>query len=67
MKYFRCLCDVGYTGEKCDVEVNECLSQPCQNQGVCSNGPPGTFICTCAFGKYVHTQLYHERNLCEIT
>lgn len=31
----RCLCVPGFTGSRCEVDVNECLIQPCQNNGTC--------------------------------
>jgi hypothetical protein len=31
------------------ADIDECLSSPCLN-GVCSQGVPGTFICTCNRG-----------------
>ena len=35
------------------VEYNPCLSNPCQNEGVCSNSTEG-FVCTCS-GNYEGT------------
>ena len=26
---------IGYTGTNCDIEINECDSNPCQNNGTC--------------------------------
>ena len=28
---YRCLCDHAYTGFHCEVEIDECLSNPCKN------------------------------------
>ncbi len=28
---FKCVCRAGYTGANCDVDINECASQPCLN------------------------------------
>ena len=48
---YTCVCQPGYTGTNCDQEVDECASQPCQNDGTCSNGLPGKFNCKCPLGK----------------
>ena len=44
---FECECDPGYmtVGNTC-VEINECLSDPCQNGGTCQN-TLGSYTCTC--------------------
>ena len=26
---YECLCDDGYTGDNCEVQINECHSNPC--------------------------------------
>jgi len=40
---------LGYTGAQCEVNVNECLSQPCQNNGTCEDVVVG-YTCHCASG-----------------
>ncbi|XP_009082123.1 PREDICTED: sushi, von Willebrand factor type A, EGF and pentraxin domain-containing protein 1-like, partial [Acanthisitta chloris] len=36
-------------GLKCETEVDECKSSPCQNNGICKDGT-GTFVCHCQPG-----------------
>ena len=47
----NCTCDClpQFTGDSCDVVVNECAPNPCQNNGTCSNTFPG-FECVCSVG-----------------
>ena len=43
-----CICSVGFSGEHCDVDVNECEPQnPCP--GACTN-TSGSFSCECPVG-----------------
>lgn len=37
------------SGSLCEAEVNECLSSPCLNDGVCVD-EVNKFICSCAGG-----------------
>ncbi|XP_053390840.1 fibropellin-1-like, partial [Mercenaria mercenaria] len=46
---FHCLCPSGYTGKKCEININECQSQPCLNGGVCVD-TIGDFKCNCSSG-----------------
>ncbi|XP_034337833.2 basement membrane-specific heparan sulfate proteoglycan core protein isoform X5 [Magallana gigas] len=47
---YRCSCPASYTGEKCEVEINLCLTQqPCGNNGVCSVTSTG-YRCDCPLG-----------------
>ena len=33
---FSCICNAGYTGRRCNSEINECKpDNPCQNGGTC--------------------------------
>ena len=44
---FVCVCNFGWTGERCNQALNPCDSQPCQNNGTCVSHPNATFTCTC--------------------
>ncbi|RMB94706.1 hypothetical protein DUI87_28819 [Hirundo rustica rustica] len=46
---YICICPLGYTGLKCETQVDECKSSPCQNNGICKDGT-GTFVCHCQPG-----------------
>uniref|UniRef100_A0A8C3QYS8 Sushi, von Willebrand factor type A, EGF and pentraxin domain-containing protein 1 n=1 Tax=Cyanoderma ruficeps TaxID=181631 RepID=A0A8C3QYS8_9PASS len=46
---YICICPLGYTGLKCETQVDECKSSPCQNNGICKDGI-GTFVCHCQSG-----------------
>ncbi|XP_063263861.1 sushi, nidogen and EGF-like domain-containing protein 1 isoform X5 [Prinia subflava] len=46
---YTCSCLAGFTGKRCHVDVDECLSQPCQNGATCLNGA-GKFTCRCLPG-----------------
>jgi len=50
------ICPTGYTGESCDIDINECDPDPCQNSAVCSESGTnasvllGEYHCECAAG-----------------
>jgi len=48
---FRCVCAPGYSGSRCDVDVDDCqnLRGPCLNDGVCVDGLD-MFSCRCPSG-----------------
>uniref|UniRef100_A0A3B3UY66 Sushi, nidogen and EGF like domains 1 n=1 Tax=Poecilia latipinna TaxID=48699 RepID=A0A3B3UY66_9TELE len=53
---FTCSCLAGFTGRRCQINVNECASNPCQNGGSCKDRING-FICECPPGYMgVHCQ-----------
>lgn len=48
---FLCQCGRGYTGPRCETDVNECLSGPCRNQATCLDRI-GQFTCICMAGVW---------------
>ena len=47
---FECICADGWTGNLCQIDVNECTDDNiCTNNGICSN-QDGGFECLCDFG-----------------
>ncbi|KNC77787.1 hypothetical protein SARC_09761 [Sphaeroforma arctica JP610] len=50
---FSCTCVPGRLGTTCEIDVNECASNPCVG-GTCSNNH-NTFRCTCTTGWYGQT------------
>ena len=45
-----CLCPEGFSGELCEVTVQPCITNPCQNNGRCSM-TNGRETCTCTIGE----------------
>lgn len=43
---FSCICSTGFSGSLCEIEINECLSNPCRNGGTCTDQQNG-FLCVC--------------------
>uniref|UniRef100_A0A8C9EMJ4 Sushi, nidogen and EGF like domains 1 n=1 Tax=Pavo cristatus TaxID=9049 RepID=A0A8C9EMJ4_PAVCR len=46
---YTCSCLAGFTGKRCHVDVDECLSHPCQNGATCINSV-NSFSCQCPPG-----------------
>lgn len=40
---------IGWTGSKCDTDINECLDSPCKNNATCNNNN-GSYSCACVPG-----------------
>ncbi|XP_028660616.2 LOW QUALITY PROTEIN: sushi, von Willebrand factor type A, EGF and pentraxin domain-containing protein 1 [Erpetoichthys calabaricus] len=59
---YICLCPSGFTGAKCESDIDECLSMPCQNGAICTD-VVGNFSCQCQPG-YVGTLCETEINEC---
>lgn len=52
-----CQCSVGFRGEQCQENMNDCKFSPCQNNGTCVDGI-NAFTCECSD--------FHEGKYCEI-
>ena len=46
---YTCTCDQGFTGRRCDINVDECESVNCSTNGRCIDGV-GSFYCECDSG-----------------
>ena len=46
---YSCRCKSGYKGQFCEVEIDECESRPCHNDGTCIDKIAG-FECVCNSG-----------------
>eukprot|EP01046_Picozoa_sp_COSAG06_P029865 COSAG06_NODE_2801_length_6265_cov_2.549140_2_plen_761_part_00 len=46
---YSCICAAGWEGPDCDSNVDECLSSPCANGGVCLDAIDA-YTCSCASG-----------------
>ncbi|XP_065827350.1 uncharacterized protein [Oscarella lobularis] len=54
---FECLCNFGFNGSLCEIDLNYCVSNPCINNGTCILDGNG-FYCNCSDE--------FEGDLCEI-
>ncbi|XP_063075564.1 neurocan core protein [Engraulis encrasicolus] len=43
---YGCFCPQGFTGESCEIDVDDCQSTPCQNGGTCID-KVDSFTCMC--------------------
>ncbi|CAD5122787.1 DgyrCDS11193 [Dimorphilus gyrociliatus] len=46
---YVCSCPSGFTGSRCETDINECSSSPCSSNGECKN-LANKFICICQAG-----------------
>uniref|UniRef100_A0A3B4AZ78 Neurocan b n=1 Tax=Periophthalmus magnuspinnatus TaxID=409849 RepID=A0A3B4AZ78_9GOBI len=43
---YSCYCSQGFTGENCEIDVDDCQSEPCENGGTCVD-KVDSFLCLC--------------------
>ncbi|KAL3853108.1 hypothetical protein ACJMK2_016685 [Sinanodonta woodiana] len=58
---YNCVCDPGYTGYNCSVNIDDCVSHSCMNNATCIDGV-NNFTCACLPG-FVGNLC--ENNICE--
>jgi hypothetical protein len=57
---YICMCALGFTGRNCQVNIDECVSAPCRQLGVCLDGV-NSYTCACMKGKgIIHVCLYER-------
>jgi len=50
---FQCECDIGFTADTCEVDVDDCDSSPCYIDGLFIYGV-NSFSCNCSEGFIGH-------------
>ncbi|RDD40666.1 Deleted in malignant brain tumors 1 protein, partial [Trichoplax sp. H2] len=48
---YNCSCEAGWTGQNCEIEINECISSPCSGNATCIDLFLG-YSCKCPQGYY---------------
>ncbi|CAF5184865.1 unnamed protein product, partial [Rotaria magnacalcarata] len=48
---YRCICKTGFTGNFCELNINECESNPCINDGICYD-LESSYVCYCPDGVF---------------
>jgi len=51
-----CVCESGFEGEFCEININDCASNPCSNNGTCIDGI-NRYHCVC-HDKYIDRSCY---------
>nr|XP_015196429.1 PREDICTED: delta-like protein 3 [Lepisosteus oculatus] len=44
-----CRCRAGFTGARCEINIDDCARSPCRNSGTCVDGI-NDYTCTCTLG-----------------
>uniref|UniRef100_A0AAZ3PF85 Versican core protein n=1 Tax=Oncorhynchus tshawytscha TaxID=74940 RepID=A0AAZ3PF85_ONCTS len=58
-----CVCAPGYTGQRCQTDVDECQSNPCANGATCMDGV-NSFSCVC-LPSYAGQLCEQDTEVCE--
>lgn len=58
-----CQCRLGYEGRHCEIDIDECVDDPCQNGGQCIDGV-GRYTCNCTGTGYEGTNCEIDEDEC---
>lgn len=60
---YKCICHDGFTGKRCDKDIDECASNPCENNGTCIQKSHAlqSFFGNLSAPSIEHA-IYHEMN-----
>ncbi|KAI6229681.1 hypothetical protein M3Y99_01143100 [Aphelenchoides fujianensis] len=50
---YECMCLSGFTGQFCEINVDDCLDNPCGPEATCVDGID-SYTCECPAGRYGH-------------
>ncbi|XP_013410370.1 sushi, von Willebrand factor type A, EGF and pentraxin domain-containing protein 1 [Lingula anatina] len=58
---YQCHCPGGYTGTKCDINIDDCIDNSCSNGGSCVDGIEAyTCVCPSGFtGRFCQEEIVH--------
>ena len=68
--YCECAAALGYEGDLCEVDVDECVNDPCEHDSICSDSNTdilvavGAYACACTTG-YTGTNCHDDVDECE--
>ena len=46
---YLCTCSVGFTGDNCDTDIDDCIAHACQNNASCQD-EVNDYSCSCEYG-----------------
>ena len=62
--FYSCECEDGCIGENCGTNIDECATDPCQNDAACRDGI-ADYTCNCLYG-WQGKNCHDKVNACEL-